>query len=232
MSQIENMPLVGVLFLKNSMKNLKNTRDFILHTKHYISGATLDLGAGTSKYRGIIYPNALKYTTFDIQGGKNINVVGDVLNPPFKDGEFDTVISTQVLEHVEKPWIMISQISRIIKPGGLCIITAPFMFPFHADPHDFFRYSKKGMESLFENEGFEIIESGTYGKIFSLFSEMIHFTFFNPYKPGGEGVWSRRIMRRVEKCSTFLDRFVDGGNIYLNVYVVARKSYNRTSKNE
>lgn len=226
------MLLAGVLFSKNNMKSLRNTKDFILHTKHYISGETIDFGAGNAKYQHIIRPHTSKYTTFDMKAGNNIDVVGDVLNPPFADSSFDTVISTQVLEHVEKPWIMVSQISRIIKPGGLCIITAPFMFPFHADPHDFFRYSKKGMESLFKNEGFDIVESGTYGKIFSLFSEMIHFTFFNPYKPGGEGVWSRRIMRRVEKCSAFLDCFVDGGSIYLNVYVVARKSYNRTSKDE
>ncbi len=221
--QTENMQLVGVLFCKSNMRNFKNTREVILHTQKYVSGETLDFGAGTAKYKGIIVPNTTKYVTFDMMAGKNIDVVGDVLNPPFGDSSFDTVISTQVLEHVEKPWVMVSQIGRITKLGGVCIITAPFLIPFHADPHDFFRYTREGMESLFKNEGFEIVESGTYGKTFSVFSEMIHFTLFNPYKPGGSGIWARRIMRLVEKCCSALDHLVRNKIIYSNVYVVAKK---------
>jgi SAM-dependent methyltransferase len=205
-------------------KNLKNTRDVILHTKHYVTGETLDFGAGTAKYQYLIRPHTSKYTTFDMVAGKNIDIVGDVLNPPFENNTFDTVISTQVLEHVEKPWIMVREIGRIIKPGGVCITTAPFLVPFHADPYDFFRYTIEGMVSLFRNEGFEVIESGSYGKIFGVFSEMIHFSLFNPYKPGGHTVWGSRIMRQAEKLAFFLDKFVDNKIIYPNVYVVMRKN--------
>jgi len=205
------------------MKNLKNTRDVILHTKRYVSKSTLDFGAGTAKYRGIIVPNTSKYTTFDIVAGKNIDIVGNVLNPPFKDGEFDTVISTQVLEHVEKPWIVVAQIGRILKPGGICIMTASFLVPYHADPHDFFRYTTEGMVSLFKNEGFEIVESGAYGKIFTVFSEMIHFSIFSPYTVIGRKSLSIKIFMRIEKVFRFFDKFISNKVIYPNVYVVARK---------
>lgn len=205
------------------MNNFRNTRDVVSHMRHYISGNTLDFGAGTAKYKNIILSNTSRYTTFDMQAGKNIDIVGDALNPPFADKSFDTVISTQVLEHVEKPWIMVAQIGRIMKSGGICIITAPFLVPFHADPHDFFRYTKEGMESLFKNEDFDIVESGTYGKMFSVFSEMIHFSMFNPYKPGGTGMWGRRAIRYIEKLASFFDRFVKNKIIYPNVYVVAKK---------
>jgi len=202
---------------------MNNTREVINHTKHYVSGKTLDFGAGTAKYRGLIKPLAEEYITFDMLEGQNIDVVGDVLNPPFKDGEFNTVISTQVLEHVEKPWVMIKQIGRIIKSNGICIITAPFIVPFHADPYDFFRYTETGLTSMFKNEGFEIVESGTYGKTFGVLSEMIHFSLLSPYEKIGQKKISRKIMQYIEKTTRFLDRFVKNKVIYSNVYVVAKK---------
>ncbi len=202
---------------------MNNTREVIQHAKHYVSGKTLDFGAGTAKYQFLIRPFASEYRTFDMMPGKNIDVVGDVLNPPFEDNEFDTVVSTQVLEHVEKPWVMISQIGRILKSGGICIITAPFIVPFHADPYDFFRYTETGLTSMFKNEGFEIIESGTYGKTFGVLSEMVHFSLFSPYEARGKKRISRKIVMYMEKIARFLDRFVKNKVIYSNVFVVARK---------
>lgn len=207
------------------MSNLKNTREVILHTRHFMSGKTLDFGAGSAKYRNLIMPHTSEYTTFDIVKGKYIDIVGDVLNPPFPNNHFDTVISTQVLEHVEKPWIMVSEIGRILKPGGICIITAPFIVPHHADPHDFFRFTTEGLASLFVNNGFEIIEYDSYGKIFSVLSEMIHFMFFSPYSASTKrrDLWVGRIMRRVESLAYRLDKALKSKIIYPNGYVVARK---------
>ncbi|OHA30082.1 MAG: hypothetical protein A3G52_02280 [Candidatus Taylorbacteria bacterium RIFCSPLOWO2_12_FULL_43_20] len=207
------------------MKNLKNTREVIAHTAHFVSGKTLDFGAGSAKYRNLIVPHTSEYITFDMIKGTNIDVVGDALNPPFPNNHFDTVISTQVLEHVEKPWIMVSEIGRILKPGGVCIITAPFMAPYHADPHDFFRFTIEGLASLFVNNEFEIIEHDSYGKIFSVLSEMIHFMFFSPYRRSTKrrDLWGGRIMRRVESLAYLLDKSLKNKIIYPNGYVVARK---------
>lgn len=205
------------------MKSFNNTREIIVHTQKFVHGKTLDFGAGTAKYSGLIKPKTSEYITFDMMAGQNIDVVGDVLNPPFKDVEFDTVISTQVLEHVEKPWVMIAQIGRIIKSGGVCIITAPFLVPFHADPYDFFRYTETGLTSMLKNEDFEIIESGSYGKAFMVLSEMFHFSFLSPYEPRGKKRFFIKLMMRIEKVARFLDKFVKNKVIYPNVYVVARK---------
>ncbi len=114
--------------------NFKSTRELVEYTKKYIKGKTLDFGAGNAKYKNIIKPRTSEYITFDVVPGKNIDVVGNALNSPFQDESFDTVVSTQVLEHVEKPWLMIKEIGRILKRGGVCILSAPFMVPYHADP--------------------------------------------------------------------------------------------------
>lgn len=204
------------------MKKFQQTCEIIDYAQKYISGKTLDLGAGSAKYRDIIRPKTSEYITFDMVPGKNIDVVGNVLDLPFSDKSFDTVISTQVLEHVEKPWMMVKEIYRILKTGGICILTAPFLTPYHPDPKDFFRYTTEGVKSLFKNEGFSILECDYYGQVFTLFSEMIRFVFFNRYKKKN-GVWAGRFLRYLAKMAKFLDKFVKTDLIYVDNYLIAKK---------
>lgn len=207
------------------MKNLRNTRAVVTHLTRYVSGKTLDFGAGSAKYRNIISPHASEYITFDMLPGEHIDVVGDALNPPFPDSTFDTVISTQMLEHIERPWIVVNRIKRILKPGGVCIITAPFLVPYHADPNDFFRYTKQGMESLFKNEGFTIEESGGYGNTPTVLAEMLHFSHFSHYKKISEtrARWRSRFMRALKGLAYRLDGVFQNNAVYANTYVVARR---------
>lgn len=204
------------------MKKLQQTREVIIHALQYIHGKTLDFGAGTAKYRIIIKPKTTEYTTFDVAPGENIDIIGDVLATPFSSGTFDTVISTQVIEHVAKPWVMITEIHRILKNGGHCILTAPFLIPYHADPHDYFRFTPEGLKSLFQHAGFETIECQSYGSIYSVLSEMIHFIFFNPYakKPTN---WTNRIVRYLNKAAKFFDTLTDNKIAFPNSYIIAIK---------
>lgn len=204
------------------MKKFQQTREIIDYAQKYISGKTLDLGAGSAKYREMIKPKTSEYIAFDMMPGKNIDVVGNVLDLPFPNDTFDTVISTQVLEHVEKPWVMVKEIYRVLKPGGVCILTAPFLTPYHPDPADFFRYTTQGVRSLFKNEGFEILECDYYGQAFTLFSEMVRFVFFNHYKKKN-GIWAERFLRYMAKTAKFLDKFVKTDIIYVDNYLIAKK---------
>lgn len=209
------------------MTNFRNTRAVIAYLIRYVSGKTLDFGAGSAKYRNLIVPHTSDYVTFDMIQGEHIDVVGDACNPPFPDNSFDTVISTQMLEHVEKPWVVIHQIGRILKPGGICIVTAPFLVPYHADPNDFFRYTKQGMESLFKNEGFTIEESRGYGNTASILAEMIHFSHFSHYKKISttKQWWRDRFMNSIKGLAFRLDSIFQNDAMYANMYVVARKNH-------
>jgi len=193
----------------------------MIYAQKYIQGKVLDLGAGSGKYRSLIKESAREYIAFDAKPGKNIDVVGDALNLSFPNRTFDTVVSTQVLEHVEKPWIMVKEIGRVLKPGGVCIVTAPFLEPFHQDPGDFFRYSTQGIQSLFKNENFEVIECATCGRIFSVISEFFRFLWFNPFQKTKKGAYfATRLMSNV---ANFLDKFVGNKIIYSDVYLIAKK---------
>ncbi len=205
------------------MNNFQQTREVIEYaSKKYIKGKTLDLGAGLAKYRDIIKNKATEYITFDIKPGPNIDVVGDILDIPFENESFDTVISTQVIEHVRKPTAVVSEIYRILKPSGICILTAPFLVPYHPDPGDYFRYSKEGLKILFVDKGFEIIEYESYGKFFTVLYEFIRFSYLNPYRKSKRGSWL--ISRFLMSLAKFLDKFCKSEIIYANVYIIARKN--------
>jgi ubiquinone/menaquinone biosynthesis C-methylase UbiE len=205
------------------MKKLSRSRDVIKHSIPYMKGVTLDLGAGSAKYKGLIQPRVSKYVAFDMEPGPHIDIVGDILALPIESNTYDTVISTQVLEHVKKPWVMASEIYRIVKPGGHLILTAPFMIPYHAHPGDYFRYTKEGMIDLFTSLGFEIVECSSYGGLFGVISEMIHFTVFSPYDGKPKGKISRKIVSLIESCAASLDGIIPSKTIYPNVYIIAVK---------
>jgi ubiquinone/menaquinone biosynthesis C-methylase UbiE len=130
-----------------------------------------------------------------------------------------------MLEHVERPWVVVHEIQRILKPGGVCIITAPFITPYHADPYDFFRYTVQGMESLFTHEGCAIVESGRYGNTPTVLAEMIHFSHFSHYKKLSKTRqwWRDHFMNGLKRLSAFIDPYFKNDALYANVYVVARK---------
>ena len=188
----------------------------------YFQGRTLDVGAGTTKYSTIILKTATSYTASDSFPGKHIDIVCDAHHLPFKDGEYDTVICTGVLEHVRQPWIVAKELERVTKPGGHLIVAAPFMVGYHADPHDYFRFSIEGMKVLFTDV--KMLELSTYGAFFELISSMAKFGFCNPYTMPHPGFIRRNIFRVVQKVCKFLDRFSPAqGVFYEMVLLIGQK---------
>ncbi|MEK7578834.1 MAG: class I SAM-dependent methyltransferase [Patescibacteria group bacterium] len=197
---------------------LSTTKDVIFHVLPHIRGRVLDLGAGMAKYKEIIKESADDYVSCDVKKNKNISTICDVANLVFPPESFDTVISTQVFEHVDNPFTVAGEIKKVLKIGGNAIITAPFIFPFHADPKDNFRFSREGLEEIFKSAGFEIIDSGIYGGVFMVLYEMIHFSWFNPYKHR-----SSRLIAVIEHVAKFFDKIIPSKIIYANSFVIAKK---------
>lgn len=197
---------------------LSTTKDVIFHVLSHVHGRVLDLGAGMAKYKEVIKKNAIDYIACDVKKNENIDTVCDVTNLNFPPESFNTVISTQVFEHIDNPFTVAKEIKKVLKIGGNAIITAPFMFPYHADPKDNFRFSREGLEEIFRSLGFEIIDSGIYGGFFMVISEMIHFSWFNPYKNK-----SGRLFSTIEKIAKFFDKLIPSKIIYANSFVIAKK---------
>lgn len=200
---------------------LSTTREVVNKLLPYIEGRVLDLGAGSAKYKEMILKKASEYRSCDAVKNKNIDDICNVLNLKYPPESFDTVISTQVMEHVKSPYKMAVEVYKVLKPSGKAIITAPFLIPMHSDPGDYFRFTAKGLSEIFKQSGFTIIESGHYGGFFMVISEMIHFSLFNPYEHK-----SSRIMALIERVAKFLDKIFNSKIFFASSFIVAQKLLN------
>jgi 2-polyprenyl-3-methyl-5-hydroxy-6-metoxy-1,4-benzoquinol methylase len=128
-------------------------------------GTVLDVGAAdrwveSHLPRGVDYV-ALDYpaTGRDLYGARP-HVFADAALLPFQGEQFDGVICLEVLEHVPAPAKVVSEIARVLKPGGTAWISMPFLYPLHDAPFDFQRYTEFGLRRDANNAGLEVLFLG------------------------------------------------------------------------
>lgn len=139
------------------IKKITRQRLKIFLEKHASHDRTLDIGCGDNYYVNL-FPNKI---SLDIDSKRKPDIVADVYNLPFVDNEFDIILCTEVLEHLIYPSCAISEMRRVLKPGGKLILTTRFVFPLHDAPGDYFRYTKYGLTELFKDWQIESITAET-----------------------------------------------------------------------
>lgn len=112
-------------------------------------------------------------TNVDLQKYSGVDVVANITNLPFQTNSVDVVVCDQVLEHVSEPDHAVQEIHRILKPGGRAYISTPFLYPFHASPSDFQRWTIAGYRKLLGE--FEIIEEGARCGPFSVLTVFLAY---------------------------------------------------------
>jgi SAM-dependent methyltransferase len=126
--------------------------DYIGWIRRYLNPATqivVDVGCGNHR----IDEHVICFDLFDYDA---VDIVCDLNALPFKPNSVDGFVSRSVLEHVPDPVRIVRQFHRCTKVGGVGLHLIPFLFPFHASPGDFQRYTHKGLEMLFRE--WEIVE--------------------------------------------------------------------------
>jgi len=117
-----------------------------------------------------------KYVGFDYYPGDNVDVVGDAhkLSSYFGNGEqFDIVYSSACFEHFAMPWVVATEIAKVLKVGGIVFVETHFSFSAHERPWHFFQFSDMALRVLFsEALGFECVESGMSNPIVGRFSSL------------------------------------------------------------
>lgn len=118
---------------------------------HVVSrgGWVLDCGAGSKKF---IHPQLIQT---EISAYANIDILAVNQKLPFADDSFDLVLSFDVLEHVNDPFISAKELKRVLKPGGILIADIPFLQAEHGYPHHYFNATRQGFLRLFE--GLEVL---------------------------------------------------------------------------
>ncbi len=77
----------------------------------------------------------------------------DEYNFPINENEFDIILSGQVIEHVKKPWVWLTELKRILKPEGHIITINPVSWHYHEDPVDCWRMYPEAIKALSEECG-------------------------------------------------------------------------------
>jgi hypothetical protein len=106
------------------------------------------------------FPSTVLHTGLDVHPGPNVDRVGDAheLGALFEPEQFDGVFSLSVFEHLLMPWVVVLEINKVLKPGGLVMVATHPTWPPHELPWDFWRFQENSFWALFNKAtGFEII---------------------------------------------------------------------------
>jgi len=161
-------------FLKRLIDPETNKIDSFVISNVAAQGNTnliLDAGAGECRFKNKI--KYARYVAVDATYGdlswdySKIDVASSLDCLPFESDSFDIIICTQVLEHVREPQRVLEELFRILKQGGVVLISAPQGWGVHQAPHDYFRFTRYALSHLLEQAGFEQITITPSGGYFS-----------------------------------------------------------------
>jgi len=127
----------------------------LLERAPVFTNTVLDVGSRdiNGSYRRLIEVRGWCYTGLDIEDGVNVDVVADPYEYPFEADRFDVVLCGSTMEHVERPWLFVPELTRVLKPGGLLALVTHWQFPVHNHPGDCYRFLPDGMRVLFDDTG-------------------------------------------------------------------------------
>jgi SAM-dependent methyltransferase len=138
--------------------------DLVRLARRYLNTdmVVFDIGCGSKPLAPDLAGRVKAHIGVDLDDGfyttEAVDRIGSAYDVPATDGEADALISSQVLEHLERPMEALRESHRILKPGGIMLLAFPFLYPLHATPRDFFRYSEFGIRDMLHRTGFEIVE--------------------------------------------------------------------------
>lgn len=156
----------------------------------------LDLGCGDAVHKSVCENAGYAYVGMDYSNPK-APILGDAHAMPFQDQSFDFVLSIAVFEHIQYPFIVIREISRVLKNGGVFIGTVSFLEPFHGN--SFHHFTGLGVGNLLSYGGFEVVQLAPNKdwQVFDAQARMAAWTIF----PGLPSPIARSIIRFPQKLS-------------------------------
>lgn len=156
-------------------------RDLLDAIHQYAKGVVLDIGCGNKPYEQAFGAQISKYVGCDIIQSHlhKVDILCEANNIPLESATFDTVFSTQTIEHVADHQGLVNEAYRLIKPGGFFIVSGPMYWLLHEEPYDFFRFTKHGFKYIFEKAGFEMVEIKSNGGTWATTGQSIIHSFSN-----------------------------------------------------
>jgi SAM-dependent methyltransferase len=150
LSQSEEMA-----YLLQWMQTTPGLHDFVpdahrLQLEHWIWSKRAELGTRILDV-GVYNPRRWLGDGYITFGEHGEDTHGDLLRLPFANAAFDGVVLTEVLEHCTDPKWAIGEVHRVLKPGGLLLVTSPFIWSWHGvegEYQDYWRFTHQGWKFL------------------------------------------------------------------------------------
>jgi len=144
------------------------------HLPTHARGRLLDLGCGKAPLYGAYAPHVSEVTCVDWAPGDYIDLHCDLSRPlPFEAGRFDTIVLSDVLEHIPEPALLWGEMARVLAPGGKIIMNVPFYYSVHAHPHDYYRYTNFAIERFASLNGLKLVQLQAVGGINEIFADLL-----------------------------------------------------------
>lgn len=156
------IPLTAMSFLERPWEEFFNER---IRRISDTSSRILDIGAGLrlSKEYGnredlahrwivdLLKNRKIEYIVLDYVDTYHPHIIGDIQNLPLIDNSEESIVCLAILEHVENPFKSFSELYRVLKPGGCCLLYVPFLYYYHAERdyyRDYWRFTRDSLEML------------------------------------------------------------------------------------
>lgn len=140
-------------------------------------GVLLDLGCGKVPYYNMYRARVEEVMCVDwadsYHDSPHLDHLVDLNGAiPLPDASADTILATDVLEHIARPDILWSEISRLLRPGGVVFVAVPFLYWVHEAPHDNFRYTEFRLRRYCEDNGLAVELLEPYGGVAEVLADL------------------------------------------------------------
>jgi SAM-dependent methyltransferase len=231
LTRLENVEKIDISH-KEYLIYVSFHKDLYNVIQKYASGKLVDIGCGNKPYEIWSEGKVSEYIGCDIvQSSSNkVDVLCEANNIPLKSNSYDTILSTQVIEHVEDHQGLVNEAYRLLNQDGYFILSGPMYWNLHEEPYDFFRFTKHGFKYILEKAGFEICEIYSNGGAWATLGQVINQTFefrnskANRVSKGIKYLFNKlRLYILVNRIFSYLDKKDFNPINTMNYVVVARK---------
>lgn len=141
-------------------------------------GRLLDLGCGRvpfyAAYRGHVEDNVCVDWPGSPHATLHVDQFCDLSQPlPFPDDAFDTLLSSDVIEHLPDAPLAFREMSRVLRPGGTLLLNSPFLYMLHEVPHDYCRHTRYSLERLCRSAGLRVERIDELGGIGDVLCDLL-----------------------------------------------------------